>query len=309
MIIYADPMYTTEEQAKIRLDIFHWLEMKRDEHAGISKESLLSDYSYLGQHIPLLDRYKGIHNPQIFNETLSVVSTLNSKYEDNETLEGMILYDYQATSDAHGNTKLRLAYARRTPIVYLLETSKGFYWPYINVIVLGDDTATKKFVLDFRNTDDAERVFDESINALPTTEIQKKYAIQQTRRRVHQPAFRSRVITAYAEQCAICRLQHTTLLDAAHILPDSHELGKPVVSNGLALCKIHHAAYDKKIIGISPDFKVQVSESVLREVDGPMLKHGIQEMHGVSLHLPKAKNELPNPEYLEIQFNKFLETV
>jgi putative restriction endonuclease len=81
------------------------------------------------------------------------------------------------------------------------------------------------------------------------------------------------------------------------------------VSNGLALCKIHHAAYDKKIIGISPDFKVRVSDSVLREVDGPMLKHGIQEMNGVSLHLPKAKKEMPNPEFLEIQYKKFLETV
>ena len=52
-----------------------------------------------------------------------------------------------------------------------------------------------------------------------------------------------------------------------------------------------------------------MSDSVLREVDGPMLKHGIQEMNGVSLHLPKAKNEMPNPEFLEIQYIKFLETV
>jgi len=302
-------MYSAEEQALIRLDIFHWLETKRDEHAGITKESLLNDFHYLGEHIPLLDRYKGIHNPKIFDETLSVVSTLNSKYEDNETLEGMILYDYQATGDGYGNTKLRLAFERRTPIIYLLETSKGFYWPYVNVIVLGDDLAAKKFILDFRNTDDADRVFDETINSIPSSEIQKKYAIQQTKRRVHQPAFRSRVIKAYSEQCAICRLQHTNLLDAAHILPDSHELGRPVVSNGLSLCKIHHAAYDAKIIGITPDYKVQVSSAVLKEIDGPMLKHGIQEMHGVSIHLPKAKAELPNPEFLKIQYEEFLETV
>ncbi len=302
-------MYTTEEQALIRLDIFHWLEMTRDQHAGITKESLLNDYHFLGKHIPLLDRYKGIHNPQLFSETLSVVSTLNSKYEDNETLEGMILYDYQATGDGYGNTKLRLAHQRHTPIVYLLETSKGFYWPYVNVIVLGDDVVTKKFVLDFRNTDDSDRVFDESINSFPVSEIQKKYALQQTKRRVHQPAFRSRVIKAYSEQCAICRLQHTNLLDAAHILPDSHELGRPVVSNGLALCKIHHAAYDKKIIGITPDYKVQVSSPILKEIDGPMLKHGIQEMHGVALHLPQAKSDYPNPGFLEIQYASFLETV
>lgn len=302
-------MYSKEEQAKIRLDIFHWLETKRDEHAGISKESLLNDYFYLGQHIPLMDRYRGIHNPKVFDETLSVASTLNSKYEDNETLEGMILYDYQATGEEYGNAKLRLAFERHAPIVYLLEITKGFYWPYVNVIAIGDDRSSRKFVLDFRNSDDPARVFDPSLNAIPSSEIQKQYSIQQTKRRVHQPAFRARVIKAYVEQCAICRLQHANLLDAAHILPDSHELGKPIVSNGLSLCKIHHAAYDSEIIGITPEFKVEVALDVLQEVDGPMLKHGIQEMHGSLIQLPKAKEEQPNPEFLEVRYQRFLERV
>jgi hypothetical protein len=36
------------------------------------------------------------------------------------------------------------------------------------------------------------------------------------------------------------------LLDAAHILPDGHPKGEPVVPNGLALCKLHHAAFDRQ---------------------------------------------------------------
>ena len=132
--------------------------------------------------------------------------------------------------------------------------------------------------------------------------------MQQTKRRMHQPAFRAAVLTAYSQQCTICRLQHVSLLDAAHILPDSHELGKPEVPNGLSLCKIHHAAFDKKIIGISPNYKVAVSKPILEEVDGPMLKHGIQEMDGIQLSIPKSPGERPNPDFLAIRFKEFLET-
>ncbi len=37
---------------------------------------------------------------------------------------------------------------------------------------------------------------------------------------MHQQEFRQRVLRAYRERCAICRLRHEELLDAAHILPD-----------------------------------------------------------------------------------------
>ncbi|MGI8867651.1 MAG: HNH endonuclease [Mycobacteriales bacterium] len=54
-------------------------------------------------------------------------------------------------------------------------------------------------------------------------------------------------MVAYETRCAVCRIGHRELLDAAHILPDTHPRGEPVVPNGLALCKIHHAAYDRNI--------------------------------------------------------------
>ena len=47
------------------------------------------------------------------------------------------------------------------------------------------------------------------------------------------------------------------LLDAAHILPDRHPKGEPIVTNGLGLCTIHHSAYDANIIGIDPDTPIR----------------------------------------------------
>jgi putative restriction endonuclease len=41
------------------------------------------------------------------------------------------------------------------------------------------------------------------------------------------------------------------------------------VTNGLAFCKIHHAAYDSHIVGVRPDGVVQVRCDVLEETNGP----------------------------------------
>jgi putative restriction endonuclease len=113
------------------------------------------------------------------------------------------------------------------------------------------------------------------------------------------------VLDAYKRQCAFCRLRHAELLDAAHIVPDSEESGDPIVSNGLALCKIHHAAFDRQFIGVSPDYKIIVREDILYENDGPMLKHGIQELHNKTLLLPSNSRNWPDQERLEERFILF----
>jgi putative restriction endonuclease len=67
----------------------------------------------------------------------------------------------------------------------------------------------------------------------------------------------------------------TRLLDAAHIVMDADEqLGQPVVSNGLPLTKIHHAAFDAHLIGIDPDLPIHVSDRLLEIHDGPFLEPG-----------------------------------
>jgi putative restriction endonuclease len=299
-------MYTHEEQMMIRLDIFQWLELKLDEHEWVTRNELLYGYTYMGFNIPLIANQQGINNPKYFDETLSVLSTARSSYADTLTDDGMIQYDYESQSIEGYNTKLRKAYMGKVPLVYFQQIKPGIYRPNINVYVVGDDVANKRFVLDARQAGEIEFDFSQHVSSIPQTAIEKKYAMIETKRRVHQPKFRAAVMLAYSEQCSICRLQHKTLLDAAHILPDSHEFGQPVVSNGISLCKIHHAAFDKKIIGISPDFKVKVSEKILAEVDGPMLKHGIQEMHNSSLQIPKAKEDQPNRQNLEIVYQEFL---
>jgi putative restriction endonuclease len=96
------------------------------------------------------------------------------------------------------------------------------------------------------------------------------------------------------------------LLDAAHIKADA-DGGSANVTNGLALCKIHHGAFDSNIIGITPDYKIQVKESVLATFDGPTLQHSIKEMNGEVLRqIPDQKNQQPDKNLLAERFERFL---
>ena len=46
-------------------------------------------------------------------------------------------------------------------------------------------------------------------------------------------------------------------------------------------------------------------EDILKEIDGPMLKHGIQEMHGNKLILPRSATSRPKKEWLEARYEIF----
>jgi len=112
------------------------------------------------------------------------------------------------------------------------------------------------------------------------------------------------VMRAYRESCAVCRLRQPALLDAAHIVSFSDD-GPSTVDNGLSLCKIHHAPYDHNILGVSPDAKLHLRQDLLDEIDGPMLRHGLQEVHGTSLVMPRRPADRPRPEFLETRWEQF----
>ncbi len=96
------------------------------------------------------------------------------------------------------------------------------------------------------------------------------------------------------------------LLDADHIIPDHEKDVLPVVTNGSALCKLHHAAFDQSILGIRPDYIVKIRSDICDETDGPMLKHGLQGLHNTRIVIPKSKRQRPAPELLERRWEKFI---
>jgi putative restriction endonuclease len=123
--------------------------------------------------------------------------------------------------------------------------------------------------------------------------------------RLHQQRFRHAVLRAYRQRCAICALREPSLVQAAHIIEDTDERGIAAVVNGLALCAIHHLAYDRNLMGIDPDGVVHIARKLLEQQDGPMLREGLQGFHGAAILAPRRVDERPDPERLGRRFAHF----
>jgi putative restriction endonuclease len=76
----------------------------------------------------------------------------------------------------------------------------------------------------------------------------------------------------------------------------------------MSLCKLHHAAFDGNLVGVRPDLVIEVAERVLEEEDGPMLRHGLQGLHGQTLHVPRRPQDRPAITALEHRYAQFRAT-
>ena len=83
------------------------------------------------------------------------------------------------------------------------------------------------------------------------------------------------------------------------------QLGQPVISNGLPLTKLHHAAFDAHLIGIDPNFRIHVSDRLLEIHDGPFLELGLKGIAGRVIQLPRRTEDRPNRDRLAIRFEEF----
>ncbi len=280
--------------------------MQRPADAAAVDYRWAAGFVYEGTRIPLKDRGRGIRRPRGMRAALSIstVYTPDWKvrpYEDQEGPDGRMRYKYQGSDPlAPDNVGVREAMNDSLPLIWFVGVAHGSYQPVYPVYVVAEEPEQQQFVLAL---DESQR----QVDAGPVSEDLRRYRQQVTRARLHQPLFRTQVLTAYQNRCTVCSLHHPPLLDAAHIIPDGHELGTAVVPNGLSLCKIHHAAYDADILGISPDLVVSVRRDVLEEVDGPMLRHGLQEMHGQRLReIPSTRAARPDRERLAARYETFL---
>ena len=261
-------------------------------------------FAFRGARIPYLSPQKGIFRAaaQQGPAALSIQTSANTPYKDVETPDGF-LYDYRAGSiDQPDNRALRAAYELQVPLVYYVGTRPGWYRPNFPFFVIGDDVAERRVLV---APGAATGPIDEPVLALPNDPIERRYAVREVRVRIHQARFRGRVVPAYRDQCAICRLKEVRLLDAAHLTGDAAEEGEPTISNGLSLCSIHHRAFDHELVGISPDYEVQISRRLLDDEDGPMLDV-LKGFHGKRIELPRNVAARPDRERLAARFASFV---
>lgn len=292
-----------EGEHRARLAAIQYVHTLRDANDGFVTWAQLTAFSWDGVAVPLIGA-SGIWRPRGWTAPVSITTSPGDPYGDDVSDDGLLRYRYFGSAgdeQAHFNVGLRRAFHDALPLIYFRGVQKGLYQALAPVVVMRDDRASRTFTV---ACDDIELVRPD----LPievTEEVKRSYATQLALRRLHQAAFRRNVLDAYADTCAVCRLKIKGLLDAAHIVGDRHPLGDPVVQNGLALRKIHHAAFDQNIIGVRPDAVVELNDELLQATDGPMLRHGLQEVHRTALWVPHAKGKQPDPERLEVRYDEF----
>lgn len=293
----------------VRTAAFAFLIEQRQLHGEQLPWSVLTKgFNFAGRRVPLVGP-QGIFKPAILPDmplsitTAPLVPGKDPPYADEQHGGGDIIYRYRGSDPNHrDNVGLRLAMRQQAPLVYFSGLDVGWYFPIFPVYVVGDDPTELAFHVQ------ADQGVELSVDTTAITDDagRRRYVTRLVQQRLHQEEFRVRVIRAYRVNCSVCSLHgHAELLDAAHILPDGHPKGKPILPNGLSLCKLHHAAFDTQVIGIRPDYVVEVRQDVLKEHDGPMLQHGLQGMSGRRLVLPSRTEQRPDPTFLEERYELF----
>ena len=184
------------------------------------------------------------------------------------------------------------------PVIYFLGIAPGCYQAMMPTFIAGWDGNALKARIVFG-------VQDQQDMAAPESALERRYALRTVKQRLHQASFREAVITAYNGRCALSGLPEQRLLDAAHISSDKDErLGQPIVSNGLPLSKIHHAAFDAHLIGIDPDYRLHVSDRLLIQHDGPMLE-ALKQLNGGTILMPARAKDRPDRDRLALRFERF----
>ena len=260
--------------------------------------------------MPLINPQRGIFKPRQMRQLLSIRTVYPRPgrkiwYDDQREVHKQIYgghetidYAFMGTDpDAADNRWLREAMDLQIPIIYFLGVAPGLYQAISPTFIVGFDPVLLNARIAFSAS--------EAATAAPSSAAERRYALRTVKQRLHQASFREMVISAYRGKCAISGLPERLLLDAAHIASDADEqFGQPVISNGIPLSKIHHAAFDAHLIGIDADFGVHVSARLLDLRDGPTLE-AIRQFDGKKLILPARNIDHPDRNRLAARFEKF----
>ncbi len=297
---------------RIRSAAFKWLADQVDLYGDVLPRDLLAEGFILDdKRVPLLGP-QGIFKPRVLSDIpLSITTAPGGPYDDAFGQDGLLRYRYRGNNPEHrDNQGLRLAMKHRVPLVYFHGVVPGKYMTAWPVYIVGDDPNNLAVTV---AVDDVHHLSLNNTDRLSPLligedfEARRSYVTASVHVRLHQRAFRERVLEAYQRQCAFCRFRHEEMLDAAHIIPDSQPQGEPVVRNGIALCTLHHSAFDRRFLGIRPDYTIEVRPDILHEHDGPTLAHAIQALHGQRIYIPNAVTLRPDPQLLAMRYQSFRE--
>jgi putative restriction endonuclease len=275
----------------------------------VPRAALSEGFRFRGRRIAFSSFQKGIHRAKEMHgpAALSVLTAAPKAgrpppYEDELDIDGgVILYHYRAGSvDQADNRALAAAHELQSPLIYFKGMAPGQYLVVAPVFVRENDASERVVLLEV-----GVPLADTQPGGPVSTAEARRYALREVKVRLHQQHFRVDVLRAYRHRCAICALRERQLVQAAHIVADPSPEGIAAVVNGLALCAIHHLAFDRNLLGIDPSGVVHIGRRLRDEQDGPMLREGLQGFHGAAILRPRRPAEHPDPDRLAARFSLF----
>jgi putative restriction endonuclease len=129
----------------------------------------------------------------------------------------------------------------------------------------------------------------------------RRFAFSQTRRALRDINFSKRVFTAYGHRCAMCGIQ-LRLLEGAHIVPVAERDSTDETSNGIALCALHHKAYDDSLVTFDEKYRVHLNNNRIKELKKSSRDEGLPAFRKALrtiIYLPPDQRDRPDPDYVE----------
>ncbi|HUP49741.1 MAG TPA: HNH endonuclease [Thermoanaerobaculia bacterium] len=293
------------DETRIRLDAIHHVRALRERWVAVPAAEL-SRFESAGRRI-FLKGQQGIFKPAELSEPLSITSTIDSPYNDRPQ-GSRVLYDFLPPSRQHDNDGLQRCAEAELPLIYLLQVKRRppEYVVFAPVYVVGWDESERRFLVDLSEQKPGQAVSPApgtrqlALPVLPTPsspseigELARRYAVATVQRRLHEARFRNAILEAYRERCAVCGLRIRALLDAAHLVP----LADPpapeiVVREGVALCAIHHRAFEAGILTWNDNYVVRI-ELPERRAPGEGERDLLLAYAGKPLTLPADREHWP----------------
>ena len=281
--------------------------------------ALREGFVHNGGRVSFGSFYNGIHRPaQMHGPAALTINTAAPKagrpapYEDSfDESRGLFTYRFRDAATPTpaamraaeaDNRALTAAFEGVEALIYFRGIFPGQYCLIAPTFITAVDVRARTVHLEA-----ALPMADLTDAGLVSSSDVRRYATREAAYRLHQHRFRAAVLTAYRRRCAVCSLKEAALLQAAHIIDDRDPRGIASVVKGISLCAIHHLADDRHLRGIDPHGVVHISQRLLDETDGPMLRTGLQGFHRSPMVQPQRAADRPDPELLEVRYERFRE--
>lgn len=301
--MHADTKYIFEAFKRVA-------DLSRTYGDAIPRKAIAEGFRYQNEKVLLDNQAVGIFKPrQMFECAISIKTTMRRDgsdgiYNDHRASDGFYKYSLQSGDPLKGNNKYLWASKNANlPFIYFHAVSPGFYtaiWPCF----ITEIHPEKGYALISEGSEQSVQLDKPTFYQIPDP-VESQYCVRETKVRMHQASFRQNILQAYSEKCAITGLDNRKLLEAAHIIPDSRHNGAQHVNDGIAMSRLHHRAYDANLMGITPDYKIQLSEEIKSGDYNEFVSSAFLIYEGQKLKLPRNADCRPNQDKLAERFEEF----